>query len=779
MTKSLYCHLVIVGAEAAVATLSNRVRHISIQTRFMVDDDTWPPKQPKSFTPLLFIHHQGDYSPEQATAMAELMHAGHIDKVALVTVDQQQSVKCVKFDGKDKFQKVLATSKATKEIREILAPLEEGVKSCFILIEGAPGIGKSVLLKEIAYKWANKELLQNYRFVLLVCLRDPSLQQIQSVDDLLQLFCIGDKHVTESVSTCAQYLFANDGRSLTLLLDGYDEYPEQLRKSSLVANILKRKVLSLCGLVVSSRPHASEHLREQATIRVDILGFSKTEREHYIKQALSNQPHKIKELTQYLQQQPSVDNICFIPFNMVVLLYLYKLGIALPRNSTQLYHHFICSTICRHLSKSGSPLRHDITDLNDLPEPYNRIIQQLSKLSLEALNNNKLIFTLPEITAACPDIAAIPGAINGFGLLQAVQHFGLYAKTMTLNFIHFTIQEFLAAHYISHLPPNKELTVIQEHFWNDIHFNMFTIYISLTKGQRCAFKTFLSAGNKVITIADKFLKDKLKCLRLYRCLNEAEDYKICKTIEQAEIFKSKEICLVDTILTASDIECISPFLTSSSNKQWKMLSLDSCYIQDKALNILYRGLCHSSDITIDYLQLRYNGITRQASSLLSELTVKCKVKILVIDGNYTIGEDQQLYSMLTNPSTELEQLSMWHTRLSSGGARALFTAVKENSNLKKLYIMGNAISDDACDVITTALQRNSCLVRLYMYSNPLSSEAIINIVQCLEVNNTIQILGLPKCPLDIQENITSLQEVVNMKRESRGYQVKLEISYGW
>ena len=168
---------------------------------------------------------------------------------------------------------------------------------------------------------------------------------------------------------------------------------------------------------------------------------------------------------------------------MAILLYLYKLGIALPKNSTELYHHFICSTICRHLSKFAKPLTHNITDLTDLPESYNRIIQQLSKLSLEALNSNKLVFTLDELTAACPDIVTIPGAINGFGLLQTMQHFGLYAKTMTLNFIHFTIQEFLAAHYIVHLPPNEELEVIEANFWNDTHFNMFSLYISLTKGQ--------------------------------------------------------------------------------------------------------------------------------------------------------------------------------------------------------------------------------------------------------------------------------------------------------
>ena len=328
------------------------------------------------------------------------MYKGDIGKVALAT-DERSTIEH-KIDDHEKFHKMLDTSRssATKEIEEILAPLEKSNESAFILIEGAPGIGKSVLLKEIAYKWAKEQLLKMFKFVILISLRDPSLQRINSVSDLLHLLYKGDENATQVVSACSEYLSKNGGKTLTLLLDGYDEYPEHLQKSSLIADIIKRQVLPLCGLVVSSRPHASQHLRELATIRVDILGFTETEREHYIKQALPDQPHKVEELTQYLHQHPSVNSICFSPFNMVILLYLYKLGIPLPGNSTDLYRHFICSTICRHLSKFGKPLTHSITALTDLPDPYNRIIQQLSKLSLEALNNNKLIFTPDDITAS-------------------------------------------------------------------------------------------------------------------------------------------------------------------------------------------------------------------------------------------------------------------------------------------------------------------------------------------------------------------------------------------
>ena len=293
---------ILLGSEAVVA-LSNRVRQVNVQTRFMVDDNTWPPDQPKIFTPLLLIHYQGHHTPEQVTTMAKLMYTGDIGEVApVITTPKCHS----KPHDNENLQNIIDTSTATKEIKDILAPLENNTEPSFILIEGAPGTGKSVLLKEIAYRWGKKQLLQWFELVLLACLHDPTLQQTESIDDLVHLFYKGDINAKVIVSACGEYLSRNDGERLVLLLDGYDEYPGNLQKSSLIADILKRKVLPLCGLVVSSRPHASEYLRQQATIRVDILGFTETEREHYIKQALPDQPHKVKELMQYLQRQPCI-----------------------------------------------------------------------------------------------------------------------------------------------------------------------------------------------------------------------------------------------------------------------------------------------------------------------------------------------------------------------------------------------------------------------------------------------------------------------------------------
>ena len=749
----------------AVGILSKRVSNINVQTWSRVDNEAWPLEQPKTFTPLVLIQHKDHRNIKQSTAVTEFVSQG-IDKILPCTEICKHEINTnklslqKKLDNYEHLQEVLSTSEVTKEVTEILAPLETSNDPQFILIEGAPGMGKSFLLKEIARRWGKKEVLQKFKLVLLIYLRDPAVQQMSLIKDLLKSFCKGDEHATEIASSSSKYFFNNDGEDLALLLDGYDE---MLQKDGLIADILKRKLLPHCSLVVTSRSHASVVLRREATVKIDIWGFTEAEREHYIKESMKGKPQKINELTQYLQSHSTISSLCFVPFNLVVLVYLYKQGIPLPKSSADLYRYFICLTICRHLTKLGHHLQSNISELTDLPEPYNEIIQQLSKLSLQALNANKLIFTLDEIKKVCPDIEATPEAINGFGLLQAVEHFGLTGTTKTFNFLHFSIQEYLAAYHLINLSADEELRIIENNFWNSIHFNMFSMYIALTKGQRPSFKYFLSGGNKEVIISDKFLDNQLQCFRLYYYFHEAGDVDICKTIEQS----IAHIDLSNITLTASDMECVTVFLTSSFQREWMMLDLTNCYIQDHGLHILHRGLCHCN-ITIDQLWLGNNNLTVQSASLISEITVKCKAKELWIGGNYTIGEDQQLYSMLTNSSTVLQELSMINVKLSSKGAIDLFKALRDNNTLKILYIKANKIADDACDAIITALQRNTCLVQLFLHVNPLTGETIVKIVSSMKANNTLAFLGLPIFSKDIQAKIYSLQQNINKQREGQG-----------
>jgi len=734
------------------------VGQLNVQTRFRVDDDTWPPDQPKNFTPLVLIHYEGHHNLQQATAITKLTQTGDIASLASNKSVPKQ------HPSYQPLQEVLDTSTVTKEVEQILAQLEKNEKPQLILVEGPPGIGKSVLLKEIAYQWGDKQILQAFKFVFLVCLRDPNVQQAKSVHDLLQLYCVGYRRAPEITDACDDHLFQNGGKDFVLLLDGYDEFPLELHKNSLISKILKRHVLPKCGLIVSSRPHASGNLRKDATLRVDILGFTETERVNFITQAL---PHAVKELTKYFETNLTINGLCFIPFNMVILIYLFKQGIPLPSNSTQLYNYFICLTICRHLAKSGHSLDNTITDLAKLPQPYNNIVQQLSKLSLEA-HDNKLIFTLEEMRAACPGLEAIEGALNGFGLLQAIQHFGLTGKTMTFNFVHFSIQEYLAAYHITQLPPYEELQVLKAKFWNNLHSNMFAMYISLTKGQRAVFKQFLSGENETVAITEVFLEDQLKSLQLFRCFHEANDEAMYTAI-QTKTFHDKVINLWDTSLTIYDLECVTLFLTCSPHKEWTKLNLSRCNIQDQDIHVIHRSLT-SHEVTVVELNLSWNGLTRSSSSSINDLVIHCRVEELNISGNHTIGEDPSLYNMLSLPSSKLVRLHMVATSFLSPLAIILFTSLMKNNKLQYLDIGSNLITDEACEVITTAMASTS-LVKLWMYDNKISAEAAQQLVQAIKTKNTLKAIWLPSYPENVVKRIRS---ALNKNRE-----IRAKVYIGW
>ena len=54
------------------------------------------------------------------------------------------------------------------------------------------------------------------------------------------------------------------------------------------------------------------------------------------------------------------------------------------------------------------------------------------------------------------------------------------------------MQKYLAAFYNANLPADEQLAIIEKKFWSDAYFNMFSMYVSITKGQRPSFKHFFA-----------------------------------------------------------------------------------------------------------------------------------------------------------------------------------------------------------------------------------------------------------------------------------------------
>ena len=475
-----------------------------------------------------------------------------------------------------------------------------------ILIEGAPGIGKTVLAKEIAFCWANGELLQRVDLVFLIYLRDPRLRTVESVKQLLQLYTS-----TKIASTVSEYILECNGNNVAFLIDGFDEYPATLQRCSFIVDIINGKVMPKAMVVVTSRPTATVSLHNRVDRRIDILGFAKEEREKYISQSLSDSPEKIVKLDKYLKQQPTINAFCFIPLHLAVLLYLFQQEGNLPETLTEMNESFIVHTIYRYLEKNELTPAGVVSKLLDVPRSILNIVYKISQLEFKGLQENQLVFTLDEITKVCPDINNTPGAINGFGLLQTVQHYPQEGAgiTASFNFLHYTMQEFLAAFHVSTVSDVEQSSLMESTFW-DGHFNfMWMMYVGIVGTNSEVFNKFISKGNthkkkKSLKVSADIQKDKTKRLHLFQCFTEAKTYTEIPDVI-ASMFKKGRVTITRVTLLPNHISSLMSFLSHSSI-QLKVLELPYCSLGDNGINVLEQFITEQATLTLEYVDLSHN-----------------------------------------------------------------------------------------------------------------------------------------------------------------------------
>ena len=67
-------------------------------------------------------------------------------------------------------------------------------------------------------------------------------------------------------------------------------------------------------------------------------------------------------------------------------------------------------------------------------------------------------------------------------------------KTTSFNFLHYTMQEYLAAVHVSTRPSNEQLLLMEKTFW-DGHFNfMWMMYVGIVGTKSKSLVNFMSEG---------------------------------------------------------------------------------------------------------------------------------------------------------------------------------------------------------------------------------------------------------------------------------------------
>ena len=736
----------------------------------------WPPNQPSSFVNLALIHYQNRRTQEEIIEISKRCKAGasHIDELAASHFN------------------------VTKDIQAMFMPeLEYSNKlPQRIIIEGAPGIGKTVLAKEIVYQWANGKVLQNYELVFLLYLRDPVLHKLKSIDDIFKLF------ISEDTEDLIRYVKKCNGKNIAFVIDGFDEYPVKLQKQSCMKDLITGQAYSAefneCGIVVTSRPTATLFLHNIVDRRIEILGLPKEERERYVSLSLKSSFSKIQTFNNYLKRHPIIDNLCYIPLHLAILMFLFFHQNKLPETLTEMNELFIINTIYRYLDRNNLTPPGVVKRLRDFPNNIVGFIYKLSQLAFEGLQKNQLVFPLEQVKYVCPEVDIIPGGINGFGLLQAVQHYPETGagRATSLNFLHFTMQEYLAAFHVSTtLSSEKQSSLMENTFW-DGQFNfMWMMYVGIVGVKSNTFTSFISYSECTYSspskgylyryTSDSVYADKRKCLHLFQCYMEAKS-----NAEMPEavssIFTEGTIMLDDITLLPHHISSLIYFMSASSKQKWKRFSLGGCGLDHMALNsLLQHVIKYKENIsTLEYVDL--SGNRSNPWDVYCAIIKFCCVKSLTLCGNEEMNKYFQGIkdSLQINETLDLLTLHVYReTDMGKGrynhntkmvlsttvlngklyfntqvNDKKLLVSDERAVNVKILYdsyqyfetlpeiinFSNSNINKDTVCLIAFGLCNNKLVKKLDLSSNNISDDEIVILSDCLKRNNTLQKLNIAK-----------------------------------
>ena len=158
------------------------------------------------------------------------------------------------------------------------------------MIEGVPGIGKTMLIKEIRHLWANNQVLKDTKVLLLFSLRDPKINAFNSIEDMFYHSC----EIKGDARIYAKHFERNNGKGLVILLDGFDEYLNSMQSGTLFYKILvDEKIFLEACIIITSRPHETTQLQWYISYRVEIVGFTKNRRCDFVQDNLKEKAHSL------------------------------------------------------------------------------------------------------------------------------------------------------------------------------------------------------------------------------------------------------------------------------------------------------------------------------------------------------------------------------------------------------------------------------------------------------------------------------------------------------
>lgn len=335
------------------------------------------------------------------------------------------------------------------EIADIFKATPGAGKKQLILLEGAAGAGKSTLACHIKRKWAKQECFEHISHVIYLSVNDPYVQSAKSLTDVIP-------SLEEDVKKAVAGLFdSTGGEGVAFIIDGWDEVLDQKHDEMFISQLVHGKMLPKATFLILSRPLSSSTLRNDASSKLYLSGFSRMQTEEYLTTNLASATSI--DVKKILNDNPTVATLCELPLHAAIVSLILREGdpsvTHLPETQTELLKHLAISLLLRHREEKEVFFVDDIlSNFDALPPNLHELFKKICSLAFTNAMQGRSIFDLDDLRAY-----GITETGDVLPLLRHTSTLFSHSSAASYKFLHLSLQEYLAAIHISSLPVDQQM----------------------------------------------------------------------------------------------------------------------------------------------------------------------------------------------------------------------------------------------------------------------------------------------------------------------------------
>ncbi|XP_037533260.1 nucleotide-binding oligomerization domain-containing protein 1 [Nematolebias whitei] len=675
-----------------------------------------------------------------------------------------------------------------------------------IYVMGDAGVGKSILLQKLQNLWSKKELPTDAIFFFKFRCRMFSIfkdsEQISLRDLLFKYNCYPDHDPNNEVF---DYILRFPGKVI-LTFDGYDEIQEVIDQINvpemvspedsanslqLLISLLSGKLLKGSKKVLTTRTGVEMQSR-LIKKKVVLRGFSPGHLKTYINLHFKEQDHR-ELVSVQLDASPHLCGLCSTPlfcwivFKSFSHLHTMHDSFHLPETCLTLTDIFLLLSEV-FLSRSASPapslLKKSTRCTSEIFRAGLRPLVAFATLALQGLKRGSFLCNQMEINES-----GLTEEDMVMGFLRPVNNFNESGDTTTFEFIHTTLQSFLAAFALvldedaaassvlkfftecsrkrkqPFLPlaccvSSSEKTSEKKSFATNEHLQFTNLFLSgllsknhtslmghlvppvLLKKKQALLKSYLSTsvkshlqglpvfqGNegKKVHVLPNFLW-------ILRCIYETGSKEIAKMTAKGITagFIKLGYCNVHSG------DCTALNFVLQHRRTLLGLDMDNNNISDYGVKQLRPSFC-----MMTIVRLCVNNLSDSSMEVLAEELCKHKiVKVLGLYNNNITDTGAKLVAQIIEECPKLEVVKIGKNKITSVGGRYLASAIQKSTSIFDVGMWGNSIGDEGAEAFAEALKNHPRLTNLSLSANGITSKGGKILAEALLQNSVLRIFWL-------------------------------------